>query len=141
MSSAPTVGQAKANHAPQQQGPQPAEQLFQMTLGFMATAALGCVVELGIADKLKNGPRSVAELAASAEVKEDPLYRVLRALASAGIFAETAPRAFSLTPPAELLCSGRKDSLRDMVRWLATPMHFETFPEMMHSLKTGETVV
>jgi len=112
-----------------------------MALGFMATAALGCVVELAIADRLKNGPRGVAELAAETGVKEDPLYRVLRALASAGIFSETAPRVFSLTPAAELLCSGRKDSLRDMVYWLAQRVHFETFPEMMHSLKTGETVV
>lgn len=142
MSSAPAVSGVSENTGIQQQhGPQPAEQLFQMVLGFMATAALGCVVELGIAERLKNGARSVAELAAESGVKEDPLYRVLRALASAGIFAETASRIFSLTPPAELLCSGSKGSLRDMVRWLSTRVHFETFPEMLHSLKTGETVV
>jgi len=107
----------------------------------MATAALGCVVELGIADKLKNGPRSVAELAAETGVKQDALYRVMRALASAGIFEEGAPRTFGLTPAAELLCGGVKGSLREMVRWLATRLHFETYPEMMHSLKTAETVV
>ena len=125
----------------QNQGPQPAEVLFQLALGYMSTAALNCVVELGIADRLKNGPRSVAVLAAETEVKEEPLYRVLRALASAGIFSEGEPRTFSLTPAAELLCTGRKESLRDMVYWLSNRVHFETFPEMMHSLKTGETVI
>jgi len=78
MSSAPTASQAIANVSTQQQGPQPVEVLFQMALGFMSTAALGCVAELEIADKLKNGPKSVALLAAESGVKEEPLYRVLR---------------------------------------------------------------
>jgi hypothetical protein len=139
MSSAPIAQQGQANQG--SKGPQPAEQLFQMALGFMSTAALGCMAELEIADKLKSGPRSVEELAAQAGVKEDALYRVMRALASAGIFEEGASRTFGLTPSAELLCRGVKGSMRSMVRWLATRMHFELFPEMMHSLKTGETVV
>jgi hypothetical protein len=139
MSSAPKAQQGQANQGPE--GPQPAEQLFQMALGLMSTAALGCMAELEIADKLKNGPRSVAELAAEAGVKEDALYRVMRALASTGIFEENVPRMFALTPTAELLCRGGKGSMRNMVRWMATRMHFDLFPEMMHSLKTGETVV
>ena len=139
MSSAPIAQQGQTNQG--SKGPQPAEQLFQMALGFMSTVALGCMAELEIADKLKSGPRSVGELAAQAGVKEDALYRVMRALASAGIFEEGASRTFGLTPSAELLCRGVKGSMRNMVRWMATRMHFELFPEMMHSLKTGETVV
>jgi hypothetical protein len=139
MSSAPKAQQGKTNQG--SKGPQPAEQLFQMALGLMSTAALGCMAELEIADKLKGGPRSVGELASLAGVKEDALYRVMRALASAGIFEEGASRTFGLTPSAELLCRGVKGSMRNMVRWMATRMHFELFPEMMHSLKTGETVV
>jgi hypothetical protein len=126
---------------PFNQGPQPAELLLQMALGFMATAALNTVIRLGIADQLKNGPRSTADLAAASGVKVDPLYRVLRALSSSGIFTETSPRLFALTPAAELLCTGRADSLRQMALWLSDRVHFETSPEMMHSLKTGETVV
>ena len=124
-----------------QHGPQPAEQLFQLAMGFMATAALGCMIELEIAEKLKNGPKSVAQLAAESGVKEEPLYRVLRALASAGIFSESASRAFELTPVGELLCGDVKGSLKNMVHWFALRIHFETYPEMMHSLKTGETVM
>jgi len=135
------ASQGNTNAKVKPQGLQPAEQLFQMALGIMSTAALGCVAELEIADKLENGPRKVAELAAEAGVKEDALYRVMRALAAAGIFEEGAPRTFGLTPAAELLCCGVKGSMRSMVRWMATRMHFELFPEMMHSLKTGETVV
>jgi len=140
MSSAPTVSQGNANPSTQQQGPQPVEQLFQMGLGFMTTAALGCVTELEIADKLKNGPKSVAELASESGVKEEPLYRVLRALATAGVFEEQAPKTFALTPAADLLRRDAKGSMRNMMLFLATRIHFELAPEMMHALKTGETV-
>jgi O-methyltransferase domain len=122
------------------QGPQPAEALMQLAMGYMTTAALGSVTELDIAERLKKGPRGVAELAAETGVKEEPLYRVMRALASVGVFRESGPRTFALTPPAELLCRDAKGSLHKLVRWFGCPIHFDTFSEMMHSLKTGETV-
>ena len=124
-----------------QEGPHPAEQIFQMGMGFMTTAALGCVVDLQIADRLKQGPKSIAQLAAESGVKEEPLYRVMRALATAKVFEEQAPKIFALTPAAEVLCRDAKGSMYNMVRWFAARLHFELFPEMMHSLKTGETVV
>src|SRR6476660_7819507 len=136
MSSAPTVSQGNRNPSTQHQGPQPVEQLFQMGLGFMTTAALGCVAELEIADKLKNGPKSVAQLASESGVKEEPLYRVLRALATAGVFEEQGPKTFVLTPAADLLRRDAKGSMRNMVLFLATRIHFELAPEMMHALKT-----
>ena len=123
------------------QGPQPAEVLMQFALGYMATAALGSVAELDIAEKLRNGPKSIAVLAAESGVKDEPLYRVMRALASVGIFTESTPRTFALTPAAELLRRDAKSSMYFLVRWFGCRIHFETFPEMMHSLKTGETVV
>jgi hypothetical protein len=139
MSSAPATSQGQNDAKPQ--GPHPAEQIFQMGMGFMTTAALGCVVDLQIADRLKEGPKSAAQLAAESGVKEEPLYRVLRALASAGVFEEQRSKVFALTPAAEVLCREANGSMYDMVRWFAARIHFELFPEMMHSLKTGETVV
>ncbi len=136
MTAAPAATSGNA-----QEGPHPAEQIFQMGMGFMTTAALGCVVDLQIADRLKQGPKSVAQLAAESGVKEEPLYRVLRALATAGVFEEQGSKVFALTPAAEVLCRETKGSMYNMVRWFATRLHFELFPEMMHSLKTGETVV
>jgi hypothetical protein len=112
-----------------------------MAFGFMTTAALGCVAQLEIAEKLKNGPKSVAVLAAESGVMEEPLYRVLRALATAGVFEEQAPKTFALTPAANLLRRDAQGSMRNMMLFLSTRMHFELAPEMMHSLKTGETVV
>src|SRR5262249_15187025 len=143
MSAAPasSQGQGSASGGSQSQGPMPAEQLFQMAFGFMTTAALGCVAELEIAEKLKNGPKNVALLALESGVKEEPLYRVLRALATAGVFEEQSPKIFALTPAADLLRRDAKGSMRNMMLFLATRIHFELAPEMMHSLKTGETLV
>ena len=60
--------------------------LFQIGAGYMASAALQTVLKLGIADHMSAGPTSVADLARKTSVNEDALYRVMRTLASLGIF-------------------------------------------------------
>jgi hypothetical protein len=126
---------------PAQARPQPSEQLLQMTTGYMVSAALHTTATLGIADLLKNGAKSTRELAAACSVNEDALYRVMRALASMDVFNEVSARTFELAPVGELLRSDREDSFRNMVLWMGCPMHFDTYQEMLHAVKTGETVV
>jgi hypothetical protein len=123
------------------EGPQPAEKLMQFATGYIVSSALYTVTQLGIADLLKGGAKSTRDLATSCGAQEDALYRVLRALASIGVFNEVSPRTFALTPTGELLRADRDDSVRDMVLWIANAFHFHTYPEMMHAVKTGETVV
>src|SRR5262249_14406851 len=94
--------------------PAPAEQLLQLSLGYMPAQCLWIAAKLGIADLVAKGPKPVAERAGATRVNEDALYRVLRALASIGVFNETSPRSFALTPLAEPLRSG-KESIRDVV--------------------------
>jgi O-methyltransferase domain/Dimerisation domain len=120
--------------------PQPADLLMQVATGYMASRALNLATELKIADLLSGGPKPVAELAKSSGANEDALYRILRALASVGIFTEVAPRKFGLTPAAELLQSGIPGSFHPMVRFMCDAFHFTMYAEMMHALKTGETV-
>ena len=81
--------------------PTPELILTQIAFGAMLTQALYVVAKLGVADRLAAGPRPVAELAAETGTHERSLYRVLRSLASNGIFRETAPKVFALTPLAE----------------------------------------
>jgi len=114
----------------------PVQQLRWMILGYQVTYALRIVAELGIADLLAQGPRPVQELADQCGVHADGLYRVLRALAGEGVFAEEPGRAFRLTPMAACLCSERADT----VRWTAM-MHgrdARAWDELMHCLHTGE---
>ena len=61
--------------------------------------------ELGVADLLVNGPLTAEELAEQTKTRGVALYRVLRALASVGIFAQDPQGRFSLTPPPNLLLS------------------------------------
>jgi hypothetical protein len=121
--------------------PQPSQVLMQLSIGFMMTAALHAAAELRIADLLKDGAKSTRELAAASGTHEDSLYRVMRALASAGVFNETSPRVFELTDAGELLRTDHEESCRDMVLWMGNKFHYDMYPEMQHAMKTGETVV
>jgi hypothetical protein len=65
--------------------------------GAMATKALGAAADLRIADRLAAGPRSVTDLAKATGADADALHRMLRALASEGVFAEDEPGIFRNT--------------------------------------------
>ncbi len=121
--------------------PDPARQLFQFASGYVTASALWVAAELGIADLLKNGARPVAELAAQTRTDEGALYRTLRLLAMVGIFTETEPRHFKLTPAAELLRSDAPNSMRDAVVWIADPMHLQVASHLLHSVKTGQPTI
>jgi len=106
----------------------------------MVSAALGAVAQLGIADHLAGGPRTAADLAARTGASEDGVYRVLRALAMVGVFTETAPRTFALTPAADLLRSGVPGSVRDLVLWMCDTFHFRVYAELTEAVRTGEPI-
>jgi O-methyltransferase domain len=75
----------------------PEELLWDFLRGAMMTQALAVVCDLGIPSALAGGPRHVDELARETRVDADALQRVLRALASDGIFAEREARVFENT--------------------------------------------
>jgi hypothetical protein len=120
----------------------PSEQIMQLSNGYMAPACLYIAAKLRIADQLAGGAKPVAQMAdGSRGVHEDSLYRVLRALASIGVFTETAPREFANTPASELLRQDIPGSLRDTVLFMTNPTHFRVFAELEHSVRTGETAL
>jgi hypothetical protein len=71
--------------------------------GALVTRALGLAADLHVAQVLLAGPRSSAELARDRGVEADALHRVLRALASDGIFEEIEPGVFRNTAASEML--------------------------------------
>src|SRR4051812_33474605 len=79
--------------------------LLQMLSGMMATRALQVAAQFGIADLLADGPRHVDDLAAATGAHAPSLYRLLRMLASAGIFSEESPRTFAQTNLSHFLRS------------------------------------
>ena len=81
----------------------PETRLWDLLRGAMTTKALAVVADLRIADALAEGRRPVIELAEQNGANPDTLHRVLRALASDGVFAEDEPGVFRNTEASELL--------------------------------------
>jgi hypothetical protein len=134
-----TMNEQPSTQPAQQQDP--LQQLMQIATGYVPNAALWVVAELNVADLLAKGAQPVSELAKKTNTNEDALYRCLRLLAMTGIFAETQPHHFALTPSAELLRSDHPQSMRDMVVWIADPFHYKIAADLLHSVKTGQPTV
>ena len=118
----------------------PAAQLYQIIQGASITQSISVAARLGIADLLKDGPKTVEELAAASGTHAPSLYRVIRALASLGIFAETDPQHFALTPLAHLLLADSPDSLRDLAIMIGGDLNRRRWSNLMHTVQTGESV-
>jgi SAM-dependent methyltransferase len=91
----------------------PEARLWNLIRGALGTKTLGVAADLGVADALAGGPRSVAELADENGADPDTLHRILRALASDGVFAEDEPGVFRNTEASDLLRSGNADRWRE----------------------------
>ena len=117
--------------------PNPAQQVLQLACGYIGSAALYVAIALDVAEHLASGPRTTAELARATGAREDALYRILRLLASLGVFAETSPRTFGLTPAAALLRRDVPGSLRGMAVFLPDPFHFRIYANLMDAVMTG----
>lgn len=117
------------------------ERVMQLATGLVFTAALQPVVRMKIADQLADGPLPVSELARRTESNEDALYRVMRLLASVGVFTEMPGKVFALTSVSELMRADVPGSLREMIAWVSNRFHFRVWGEMEHSVRTGQPAV
>jgi hypothetical protein len=106
--------------------------------GYQISQAITVVARLQVADHLTDGPRSAEELASATNSHPDGLYRVLRALASVGVFKEEDGKTFALTPMGACL---RTDSPTPASGWA---MHsgsdyvWRAWGNLLHSARSGE---
>ena len=119
--------------------PPPEAQLMQLASGCLVAPAIYIVTKLGIADILRDGPRTSAELAELTDTDPDALYRVLRATASLGVLAELPGQTFANTPLSDTLREDWPRSTRAMTLWMLDPAHWVVYGELMYSVKTGKT--
>jgi ubiquinone/menaquinone biosynthesis C-methylase UbiE len=96
------------------------------------------VTTVGIPDLLADGARSADELAAVTDCDARALYRVLRALAAAGVLHEDEDRRFTLTELGDLLRADAPGSLAPWAALNARPYLWQAWGELMHSVRTGE---
>lgn len=116
----------------------PQAQLNQLISGYMKTQAVYVAAKLGIADLLTQGGRTAEDLARATNMHAPSLFRLLRALASLGVFTEDESSCFSLTPIAECLRSDVPGSQRALAI-MSGEEHFKAWAELLYSIQTGKT--
>ncbi|MFQ6022111.1 MAG: methyltransferase [Acidiferrobacterales bacterium] len=117
---------------------QSAAALRRLIIGYRLSQALFVAAKLGIADLLKDGPRSVDDLAQVTGSHAPSLYRVLRLLAGEGVFAEQDERRFRLTPLAMHLQGDSPRSLRARAVFDGAQSNWGAWGNLLHSVNTGE---
>jgi O-methyltransferase domain len=115
----------------------PPLQLFRMVTGYYVSRALYVVATLGVADRLANGPREHEELARETATHGPALRRVLRLLASVGVFSEEPDGRFALTPIGACLRDGVPGSMRAAARLFGGTTQ-DRWADLLYSVQTGE---
>src|SRR6266436_3094634 len=110
--------------------------LFQMTTGYWVSQAIYVAAKLGIADLLKDGPQSCVALASDTGADAASLFRLMRALASVGVFSHAGKDCFALSRLAESLQTDTPGSLKAMVMTLGE-IHYQACGNLLHSVQTG----
>ena len=112
--SASTSSQAAA-------APKPGTEIRRLLTGLRLSLSISVAASLGVADALAGGPRSIDDLASTLGCDTTALYRLLRALAAAGILHEDAERRFTLTELGEALRSDVEGSAHEQAILFGRP--------------------
>ena len=116
----------------------PSVTMVQMVRAFFLSRALYIAATLGLADLLKDEPKSSEELAQATRTDASALYRLMRALASSGVFAEDNQQRFALTPIGATLQTDVPGSLRAWVLMQLGEEHYQAWGQLMHTVRTGQ---
>jgi hypothetical protein len=113
--------------------------LLELAQGAWLTQALYVTVKLGIADALRDGPRSAEDVATAVGTDPGATYRVMRALAANGLLKLRRDGRFSLTRVGQALRSDYDGSMAPMIAMVGHPEHWEHWGNLLHSVRTGES--
>jgi hypothetical protein len=106
-------------------------------LGYRVSQAIHVAAVLGLSDRLAEGPRSAADLAKETGTHTRSLYRLLRALATVGLYEELDGERFRNTPLGEVLRAD--EPVAGHAAFIGRPNHWQAWSALLHSVRTGET--
>ncbi|MFI7386506.1 methyltransferase [Streptomyces sp. NPDC049813] len=135
----PTAPAAPAPAGPTDSTQETTGELLDLALGYVYSAALHTAARFGVADRLLDGPRGADELAADVGADGPYLYRLLRFLATKGVFREDEEHLFHLTPLARPLCAGVERSLRDYIMVRGEAVFWNSAGHLHDAVRTGTT--
>lgn len=118
--------------------PPPPAALRSMASGYWVSQAVYVAAKLGIADILADGSKHHEGIAQTVGANSSALYRLLRALASVGVFCEEEQGCFGNTPLSALLQTDVPGSLRAWVVML-NEEQYRAWGDLLHSIQTGDT--
>lgn len=120
----------------EKQMPPPPAQMMQKITGFWIACSVYTACKLNIGDLLAKNPQTAEQLAEQTNTHAPSLYRLLRALASDGIFSEDENGVFSNTPLGDILQDDVPGSMKAMVV-AELGDHFKAWGNLEYSIKTG----
>ncbi|MFC0437085.1 methyltransferase [Kutzneria buriramensis] len=115
-------------------------QILLMATSKWVSQSLYVAAKLGIADVLADGPRTPAELAEATGTHARSLHRILRAIASVGVFAEDTDGRFGQTPLSEFLRADVPGSLRQAVIFFGEDFTWRPYGRILDTVRTGAPV-
>ena len=115
----------------------PPLQMLQVMSGFWISRCVYIAAKLGLADLLKDGPKTAEELAVATGAHAPSLFRVLRALAAVDVLTQSEDNRFGNTAMSETLIDG-PGSLRWFAMTELGEEHYPAWGELMHSVRTGK---
>lgn len=113
------------------------KQMFDLLVMGRTLPLIYVVAKLGIADFLKDGPRTISDLAKESRTRKAPLYRILRALSAVGIFEETGPETFSLALLGQTLRTDSPKSLSGLAIMFGSPYFWRPWGELTSAVEGG----
>src|SRR5262249_20532499 len=108
-----------------------------LIIGYWISQLVQVAAKLGLADKIGKGSKSVAELSTEVGAKPEALARVLRALASVGVFKETKGGRFAATPLSDTLRSDAPMSMRPFALMMIDDYNWLPWGALNHGVKNG----
>lgn len=120
--------------------PAPFQTLLSVAGGYLLPRCLHVVAKLGVADALGEKPQTAAELASATGTNADALSRVLRLLASQGIFEHRDGR-FGHSAASQLLRQDHAQSMRALVQMLGFAPMWAITQNLEDSVRTGQPAV
>jgi O-methyltransferase domain/Dimerisation domain len=117
----------------------PTVALRRLVNGYQVTQAIHVAATLGIADLLREGPRSSRDLADATQSHARSLHRVLRALAAVGVLHEDDDGRFALTEVGEGLCSDAAEPVGGWAAYVGRPAHFRAWGALLQAVRTGDS--
>jgi hypothetical protein len=114
----------------------PAAQMMQFVMGSWVSQIVGAGARLAVADHLAAGAKTAEEVAQRAGANPDAVFRLMRALASLGIFTMSG-REFSLTPLGETLRADVSGSMRAFAIAETDHVHWQSWGRFPNAIKEG----